>query len=341
MDASLDKINMYLRENADLQSSLGIPSEMAGELSAAPLGQGEHNANYTFAHPATGKLYVLRVNYISQLGLDDQIGYEYDALKILEPSGCTPKAYYVDRSKQLDGHGALVMEHYEGEHMNLEDEEDVAQAAHMLADVHSLVPPNGCPLVHPADPLKSQFEECVGYVKFYRKSPLQDDMVNGYLDKMLEKAEEMLETPMREEDSYHILNTEAVPSHFLIPLDKTPGHFLDWEKPILGEVAQDVAYFLSPTTTIWDTDFIFDQEQCEHFLDMYWDAVDGRFDRGSFDRRFQGHVVMNCLRGITWSCRTWVEYHDPNRPLKNEKTFEKLKVYLSEEFLDLVYSRHF
>lgn len=55
-----------------------------------------------------------------------------------------------------------------------------------------------------------------------------------------------------------MLNTEAVSDHFLIPEDAPDdGHMVDWEKPVVGEVAQDVAYFLAPTTTIWSTDFVF------------------------------------------------------------------------------------
>ncbi len=341
MSDVLKRIDTYLRSNTELLESLGIGDGEAASMHAELLGQGEHNANYVFSHPSTGERYVLRVNYTSQLGLDDQIGYEYDALKLLEPSRCTPVAYYVDRSKSFEGHGTLVMGFYEGEYMDFGDPVDVAQAARMLADVHSIVPAAGCRLFHPTDPLKAQFEECVGYVRAYRRSSLQSSMVNSYLDKMLSRAQEVLDVPCSEEDTFHILNTEAVPSHFLIPKDKSPGRFLDWEKPILGEVAQDVSYFLSPTTTIWDTDFIFDMEQRAEFVEMYWDAVDGRFERGSFECRFDAYVVMNCLRGITWSCQAWVEYHDPNRPLKNQKTLDKLGTYLNGDYLNLILTRHF
>lgn len=46
--------------------------------------------------------------------------------------------------------------------------------------------------------------------------------------------------------------------------------------------------------------------------------------------------MVNALVGITWSCNAWVEYHDPARPLRNEKTLELLPIYFSEEFLDLI-----
>ena len=37
----------------------------------------------------------------------------------------------------------------------------------------------------------------------------------------------------------HVLNTEAVPSHFLLDAAGRASN-VDWEKPVLGEVAQDV-----------------------------------------------------------------------------------------------------
>ena len=112
------------------------------------------------------------------------------------------------------------------------------------------------------------------------------------------------------------------------------GLLFDWEKPLVGEVAQDVAYFLSPTTTIWDTDYIFDRRARDEFLETYWKAVDGRFPKGAFGERFPAYVMSNCLLGITWSCNAWVEYHDPDRPLKSEETFSLLKRYLSADFLE-------
>ncbi|MDY2625474.1 MAG: aminoglycoside phosphotransferase family protein [Coriobacteriales bacterium] len=337
MELPLDQVDRYLRENRELQRALDIAPELAGELHAEPLGQGEHNANLVFSHPQTQIRYVLRINFSSQMGFADQIGYEYRALELLAPTGATPRPLYVDPSKRFQGHGVLVMEFCPGEHLDFGEPADLAWAARLLADVHSLVPADDCSLVHPDDPLKAQFDECLGFVRTYRASDLVDPLVDRYLDRMLARARELLGTPFDPADTRHVLNTEAVPSHFIITADKRQGRFLDWEKPILGEVAQDVAYFLSPTTTIWDTDFIFDAEGREAFLGRYWQAVDGRFEPGSFWRRFPAYVAMNCLRGITWSCQAWVEYHDPARPLKNQKTWDLLRVYLSEEYLDQVF----
>ncbi|MDU2898422.1 MAG: hypothetical protein E7B88_06340, partial [Finegoldia magna] len=52
------------------------------------LGAGEYNINYKYKNK------VIRINLQSQLGLGkEQIKYEYNALKELEKSTVTPKAY--------------------------------------------------------------------------------------------------------------------------------------------------------------------------------------------------------------------------------------------------------
>jgi len=327
----------YLQTNNALHEALEIDAADAPFLVAEPLKQGEHNANFTFVHPATHTKHVLRINYASQMGLEDQIGYEYRALEFLQPSGRVPKPRYLDSSKQLYGHGTLVMDFYEGEWLDYEIPENVVEAARMLADVHAVPVSENCPLQRPGNPLRAQFNVCNGFIERYRRSALAEKHVVTAIERMKHVAETTLDTPFDPTDSAHVLNTEAVAVHFLIPLDGSPGHLVDWEKPLVGEVAQDVAYFLSPTTTIWDTDYVFPIAERDAFLEIYWTQVANRFDQGCFERRFDAYVKSNCLLGITWSANAWVEYHDPARPLKNAKTFEKLKQYLSQEFLDLCF----
>ena len=177
---------------------------------------------------------MLRVNYLSQMGLDDQIGYEYRALKFLQPSGRVPKPRYLDSSKQLCGHGALVMDYYEGEWLDYEIPGNVVEAARMLADVHAVPVDEGCPLQRPGDPLRAQFEVCARFFDNYRHSALADERVVNAIQLMQKATRAALEMPFDPDDSAHALNTEAVAVHFLIPQDGLPGHMVDWEKPLVG-----------------------------------------------------------------------------------------------------------
>ncbi len=326
----------YLSRSNGLREALGVPA--AALLEPSPLGQGEHNANFTFVHPLSRERLVLRINFASQLGLERQIEYEYAALQALAPSSRTPLPVFVDGSKHVIGHGVLVMEHRQGAHLDFNREDDVVEAARIMADIHATTPSASIPLLAPRDALMDLYDEDMRLFSAYRKNPLADSALVRRIERLFQLVEPVVRVswcPPAAECA-HILNTEAVPSHFLIPRDGAPGSMVDWEKPILGEVARDVAYFVAPTTTIWDTDYIFDAPSRAAFVESYWQAVDGRFARGSFDERFDAYLKMNCLRGIAWSALAWTEYADPSRPLQNEKTRKKLRVYLSDAYLDML-----
>ena len=324
-----------------MRSELGIAQ--GEKLIAVPLAQGEHNANFTFEHPSSEKKLVLRVNYESQLGLDKQVSYEACALRALESSGRTAHVLFVDDSKHLINHGVLVTEFFEGSWLNFHNPAHVHEAARILADVHSVVPCSGCGLIQADNPLRSQFDTCVGFFERYSASSFADSLVVEYLERFIRCVEGVLDIPVAAADKNHIQNTEAVPSHFLIPRaadscsSEAKGHMVDWEKPVIGEVAQDIAYFMSPTTTIWDTDYLFDATARQTFIDAYWRAVDGRFSRGSFDERYEAYVMSNALLGVSWSCNALVDYAGNNKALKNQKTANLLGVYVSEAFLKRVW----
>lgn len=331
---SLREARRFVEGNGALARALGVDGP--GELTVLPLAQGEHNANFVL-EARDGRRFVLRVNYASQLGLDDQIGYEFAALRALASSGRTPEPLYVDGTRSRIGRGALVESFVEGAWIDLEDSRQVREAARALADVHSVAAPPDCALLRAEDPLRSQLESCRRLFDGYQASDLAEGRVMREVDELFVRAQRAVDAapvPSSCECS-HILNTEAVPSHFLID-DTGRASIVDWEKPVLGEVAQDLAYFLSPTTTIWDSDVIFSAPERAQFLKAYWEAVGGRFPRGSFDERFGAYRMVNALVGVTWSCNAWVEYHDPARPLRNEKTLRLLPTYFSEGFLDLI-----
>lgn len=340
MDNPLDLARRFLDCSVGLREALDV----SGSAPLAPLGamNGEHNANYPFLHPETGRKYLLRINYSSQLGLARQSTYEYDALVALASSGRTPSPIYLDDSRSIIDKGVLAEEFVDGSWVDLARWEEVREVARALADVHAAPASEGQPFMRPGDPLASQYQRCMAFLAAYEQSPYVDDMVLRYVHHFAALTEAALEVPCDPRDCTHVQNTEAVPSHFLIPHASEedpqrmtgPAHVVDWEKPLIGEVAQDLAYFLSPTTTIWDTDHIFSAGERESFVEAYWSAVDGRFERGSFDRRFPAYVRSNCLLGITWVCNAVVEYHDPQRPLRNERTLKLFDTYLSEGFLE-------
>lgn len=327
----------YLSESPIARAKLGIGGDCL--LTPHPIGKGEHNDNYWFEHPETGQKLVLRINYSSQMGLYDQVGYEFEALETLALCPRTPRGLFADNSRSVIDYGVLVEEFVEGASADYHRDDELAACTAILADIHSVKPPDACKLIRPQNPLIAQLETCERLYRTYCESPYTASETMRYVDLFAEQARKAADAPFDARYSCHIQNTEAVPSHFLLTRDAQGrlgehASMVDWEKPVIGEVAQDLAYFLSPTTTIWDTDVIFSADQRTWLVESYWDAVDGRFERGNFDVRFDAYVKANCLLGITWSCNAWVEYHDPARPLRNEATLELLKTYLSPAFLE-------
>lgn len=321
-------------KNKDYREALGLPKEQKEEYTM--LAQGEYNINYSFIHPKTGKKLLLRVNCGSQMHLEDQIGYEFHALKLLEDSGRTPKAVYVDGSKKLLDHGVMVMEYLPGRALDYHT--DMKYAAECLADIHSVkIPESEEKLIRPEEPLIAILEECEEMVKTYMESPLGKDKTKRKIRELLDKAWKKAKNADMEEAPYRCcINTELNSTNFLIGGEGKPNYLIDWEKPLLGDPAQDLGHFLAPTTTFWKTDVILNAEEMDCFQDVYLKCVKDRFDTEGLKERTKVFMEITCLRGITWCAMAWVQYQQPDKLIVNESTYRKLEAYLTDEFLEKI-----
>ena len=350
--------NDYLNANAALKAALGISRD--AELHARPLGKGEHNENYVFTASASGKRYVLRINVLPQPFHKNQVRYEYDALRLLEKSGRAPHALFVDDSPDKPAHGALVESFCDGDVLDFDRLRpgDLRCAAQIMADIHSAPVPLGCRLHSPADPLRELYDECIGRFEYYLRSGFEEPRITRWMERYIAEAQSALETTLRPEDRSHIINTETLASHFLIPQGAAsiaaqassaglgrfcpePGSFVDWERPIIGEVAQDLAFFVAPTTTYWDSEFLFPRSHIESFLNDYWRAVDGRFEAGAFEERFWAYFRISVFRSAMWCCKAIARYKAKSGTYKTEKTIGKLPIYLSDEFNERIFDECF
>ena len=311
----------YLRSPAFLEP-LGLPAGTVLDFSL--LGQGEYNQNYRFRHPMTGQELVLRINTGSQMHLDDQIGYEFAALKHLEPSGRTPKALFCDSDRNL-----LVMEWLPGR--PLQYETDLAAAAEIFADIHALPIPPECHLLEPENPLEAILEECRQMMAHYYDWENADPQVMHLL-KTLEQEISARDLAAPVGIRKCMVNTEVNSGNFLMNPGGT-SYLIDWEKPLISEPAQDLGHFLVPTTTFWKTDVILTPEEIRQFVALYEQAVAGRLETASLRERLPLYFTVTCLRGVTWCAMAFREYSQPGRALANSDTFEKLKAYLHPDFL--------
>ena len=398
----------YLMRNAELRRAVGAQEQ--DELVPQSLGMGEHNLNYSFAVPSSGRTFVLRMNIVTQPFHDDQVAYEYGALKSLAQSGCVPEAIYLDNSEHAPYQGALVISFCDGDMLNFDQLRpgDLQCAAQIMADVHAVPVASDCTVYRPKDPLKGLFEECVRRFGTYMSSGFEERHLTKWVESLIAAAEPVLDTACLPSDCTHIVNTETLPSHFLIPAASAaaaatahggiggksvaganraanapkargvwedgkdgnawdggdanegedagsaveaggaddpssssgrfcahPGSFVDWERPIIGEVAQDVAFFVSPTTTFWDSEYLFPADAADAFVEDYWRAVDGRFERGNFDERFRAFRMMTALRSATWFCMHLPAYRQGTGHM-TQKARRKFPIYLSDEFMTML-----
>lgn len=329
----------YLECNRQLRDALGIGHDE--RLVAHHLGMGEHNLNYWFENPVSRERFVLRINVTKQPFHDNQVRYEFDALKALEFSGRTPKPLYLDDSPQAPCEGAMVIGFCEGEQLDFDNllPGDLDRAAHIMADIHSVAIPSNCKLYRPIDPIRKLFNECFSRYEMYARSGFADPEVSRRMERFVRITQRCVDETEFNPAQARIVNTETLASHFLLPSDRAhgstrSGYFVDWERPILGDVAEDVAFLVAPTTTFWDSDYLFPAGRFEEFVEAYWHAVDGRFERGDFDRHFAAFLKVATFRALTWCCRAVVQQKSGSKVHITDKAKAKVPIYLSAEFMD-------
>lgn len=317
-------------ESGELKERLGIPHREKIEYRL--LAQGEYNINYIFVHPVSKKKMILRVNTGSQMHLENQIGYEYHALKLLEGSGRTPRAVYADGSRDKVEYGVMVMEFLEGHALDYRRE--MLYAAQCLADIHSVPVAGDDGLIMPENPLQAILDECNEMVETYDRSPLGDLQKKRAIRRMLDRGQKMVNKVSGYGGYRCCINTELNSGNFLINGEGKDNYLVDWEKPLYGDPVQDLGHFLAPTTTFWKTDVILRQEERKLFIRQYKEAVGDRYDVEGIEERLGLFIPITCLRGITWCAMAWVQYQNPDRLIRNEGTFRKMEAYLDDGFLE-------
>lgn len=280
------------------------------------LGNGEYNLNYRLDDK------VIRINLASQIGLgDQQLKYEYDALRTLENSEVTPKPYdYYEKGKYLPK-SFMTMEYIDGRPLDYKKDMDIA--ARLLSSVHNLET-DFSNFIWADKPFLAMYEEFEAMFSHYQSYQNKDLNVETKIINFLDIAKRSgldadIENPC-------IINTELNNRNFIIGEKSV---IIDWEKPIIGECEQDLAHFLVPTTTNWKTDVILSEDEMLDFLKIY--EKYRKVDYGKFYK----YLMFNSLRGITWCSMAKVEY-EKGRFLSNDDTLAKINKFLSLGFLDML-----
>lgn len=294
---------------------------------------------------------VLRINTKSQMGLARQIAYEYHALLQLSSTGRTPRPYHLYETENSDAPcSCLTMEYLPGK--ALDYRKHLFHAAQILADIHgntlnpltdaSSCAPDFPALIRPERPLHAMVHECKTLLNTYLMWPSHHPYVARLLIDLVARADRCAS---ESESARHkglaytpcIINTELNSGNFLIDEPNTrptQGYLIDWEKPLIGDPAQDLGHFLAPTTTLWRTDVTLTPSEQERMINHYIACHRSPEVLGDIIERTRSYINMNCVRGVTWCAHATVEYAQPNRALTHELTRSKIRSYLTPDFLE-------
>ena len=330
LKAFLPDIRVYLEQN-DLTS---LPDWQSGKsFTVLPLAQGEYNMNYLLEQGK--RKYVVRVNMGSQIQREDQVRYEFEALKMLSGSGMTPRAYYLDDTQSKLDHGVLIMEYLPGGAFCYT--RDFKDAARLFARIHSYSHQfsDGGHLIREKNPLSMTYDECRRLLDIYFKSPEAMPKVHDFLKVVLGWANEARrrEVYFLENPWWCMINTEVNSSNFIVNRQEENIFLVDWEKPLWGDPSQDLSHFSVPTTTLWKTDYRMSPGEKKEFLDVYREEVGDPFLADTIEDRVKLRDPFNCLRGVSWCAMAWVSYRSGEHALQNADTFAKLDMYVDIDFL--------
>ena len=293
-----------------------------GEPEVSFLAAGEYNQNFLVR--CGRECHVFRVNRGSQLGLDDQIGYEFRVLQCVAPSGVTPRPLHVHPDPEPFGGGVMLMEFLPGG--PLDYGRDLHKAARIFARVHALPP---CPgLVTQADPVSAIAAESLTLLTRYPDHALtrQRAALLDYRESILRLAEDS--RPRFAADRPCVVNTEVNSGNFLISPDG--AYLVDWEKAVISSRHQDLGHFLAPTTTLWRTDTLFGPQERRAFLAAYHAALDDAPPLEELDHLCSVMERAVILRGLSWCFMAHHEYANALKPLTSAVTREKIALYMRD-----------
>ncbi len=334
METVLPQIKAYLA-STDFSA---VPVMAGRSFAVQPLAQGEYNLNFLLTPnpkdlPGAIPL-VLRYNVGTQIDREDQVTYEYQALKLLAQSGVTPIPYVVDDSRQRLERGILIMEYLPGR--PLDYHRDLSEAAPLFATIHQVeVAASANHLIRETAPLSLIYDECSKLLQTYFDAPKADIIIKSYLKEVLDWAGQArsMERYYQEDPWNCIVNTEVNSGNFIVNDERQTIHLIDWEMPRWGDPSQDISHFCSPLTTLWKTDFRFTDAGKRAFVTEYARHLNDRHLKDTLVERVRLRDPFVYMRGISWSAMGWVAYQTQYSGNRNADTWATLQRYMQIDFI--------
>ena len=286
------------------------------------LAAGEYNENYEIS--AQGRRYVFRINHGSQLGLTNQIEYEYRALQHLSETGVTPYPYFCEPTCHEFPNGVLLMAYLRGTTFSYE--RDASAAARTFAKIHQTPPSED--LIDQYNPVDGIIKESEGLIERFPDHPRRKakKKLLAYRDSLRNAFGEG--SDLIADDYPCITNTEVNSGNFIV--SGTTAYLVDWEKAVNSYRYQDLGHFLVPTTTLWKTDYRFDPIARREFLTAYKNSLPADLPFELLDEKTAIMERVILLRALSWCFMAYYEYTQQSRALTNQDTFARIRWYLDD-----------
>lgn len=307
----------------DIDDRDDIAKALSGDMKAHFHSQGEYNANFIFDQDRK----LLRIAMGSQMHLDQQIAYEYYAIKGLQPSGSVVEVFDLVDHHPLLGEGFLTEAFVEGRSLNYHTDLDIA--ARLLAGVHQVDEKTIPHLIRADQPFQVMMDEFQSMFQHYRDWERKDPVVLAKVEAMLQSLKkydlnQAIQDPC-------VINTELNSGNFIVN-PEGDSYIIDWEKPLVGDREQDLGHFLAPTTTLWKTDVLLGFDEVMAFVDQYDSYADQQVDR----KKLVQYLQFTCLRGITWCAMAYTQYVDEVKEGRDDQTFQVIQRFINLDFLEAI-----
>ncbi len=293
----------------------------------------ESKTNINFLIDAESEKYLFRLNKESALGLRNQIRYEYDALKTLERSYVTPRTFFLDDSTTFFDYGVLIMQYIEGRTVEYRNQKDVYEAAQILGKIHSLDTEkiDVSNFITTDNIIEGSLNTSKIYLEDAFKSDKLDIDIKLKISKFLEWGEKNKDLGLYfEKDKWNTINnTEPEASNFIISAKKRKGILIDWEKPVVSDPSKDLAYFLSPITTMMDSGYMLSEDEKDNFFKTYIMYLDRR-DRDIVER-VEVYTPFVYLESLSRHLNELAKLKDDEM-----QRIERLKEIINIDFIDKI-----
>lgn len=316
----LEKIKLYLKQEKIMtRLSLATVKEISF------LAQGEYNRNFLITDISGNKV-VFRINYGSQINVQQQARYEYQALQILDKSRHTPEPLYLDDTKHFFKHDILIEAFLPGQ--PLVYQRDLVRAAEIFASIHNL---QLAPTAY--SQLKSETKICsarLNEANQLLKAVEDSSKIKSEQSNLLFNLKDWC-TRHNADDHFLnqprcLVNTEVNSNNFLITADY--GWLIDWEKPVISNAVQDLTQFMAETTTLWRTTEKLTAEQVRLFLTTYAELTDQKIEL--LETNINLYMPFLLLRALSW-CGMLVATYD-DKPIQNVGILKRCQSFLQLDF---------